>query len=692
VASELAKGCKKKTSLAAAVIAISMIGLGSNGGAALAQTAGTAKPGDACTTQNGMAGTINAENACVAPTNSQEIIQPRAITPKIALDDTYIKVLAGESTVNVAAKATGYGAIAIGSGAVAGLDAGGVYDTVAIGLVSKATGNYSTALGRLAEASGASSLAAGNTSAAKAANSVALGYAASVDAAASNSVALGSNSVATEANTFSVGSSTLQRKIVNLADGTLSSTSTDAVTGKQLYATNQDVATNKANIATNTADIATNKANIATNTTDIATNKANIATNTTNITSLTDQISNGSVGLVKQDATTQAITVASTTGGTNINFAGTGGNRVLSGIGNGTGDSDAVTIAQLKAAGLWDPASNRPLLSLVYDDLTMGTARLGGTKGTVLRNLGNGSIAHGSMEAINGGQLFDFQQDVKNQMDALTGQVNALTNQVNQINQGLNDGSLGGAGGAGTGTDSTALGEGSNASGAGSTAVGTGANATGTNSTATGANSVASGTNSTANGNGAQALGNNSTATGANAIASGEGSTANGANAVASGNNSTALGSNATASADNSVALGANSTADRDNTVSVGSVGAERQITNVAAGTERTDAANWGQVQDAVQGAKDWASRKFEQVDRRMDSVGAMGAAMSQMAFSAQGVDKVNRIGVGVGRQGSQSAIALGYSHQILPNLNVSVGGSMSGSEKSVGAGMAFGW
>nr|WP_269320401.1 MULTISPECIES: YadA-like family protein [Dyella] len=374
----------------------------------------------------------------------------------------------------------------------------------------------------------------------------------------------------------------------------------------------------------------------------LTTANTNISTNATNISSLQTKVDNGSVGLVKQDATTQAITVASATGGTSINFAGTAGGRVLSGVANGVADSDAVTIAQLKAAGLISP-TGKPLLSLVYDDLTMGSAMLGGTKGTVLRNLANGSIAHGSMEAINGGQLFDFQQDVQNQL-------NALNNQVNQITQGLNDGSLGGAGGAGTGTNSAALGEGANASGSGSTA--------------SGANSVASGNNSTANGSGAQAT----------------------------GNNSTALGSNATASANNSVALGGGSVADRDNTVSVGSVGAERQITNVAAGTERTDAANWGQVQDAVQGAKDWASRKFEQVDGRIDRMGAMSAAYSQMAFSAQGVNTPNRVGVGVGMQGGKSAVAVGVSHQFSPNFNVSFGGSASGKEASVGAGMAFGW
>lgn len=71
----------------------------------------------------------------------------------------------------------------------------------------------------------------------------------------------------------------------------------------------------------------------------------------------------------------------------------------------------------------------------------------------------------------------------------------------------------------------------------------------------------------------------------------------------AGGTGSVALGTGANTSVANSVALGANSTAVRGaqpgsvGEVSVGSVGAERQITNVAAGTALTDAVNLGQLQ-----------------------------------------------------------------------------------------------
>lgn len=70
-------------------------------------------------------------------------------------------------------------------------------------------------------------------------DSIALGYAAS--ASAQGAVALGVRSVATEANTVSVGSSSVRRRIVNVADGRVTASSTDAVTGKQLHAMNERV-------------------------------------------------------------------------------------------------------------------------------------------------------------------------------------------------------------------------------------------------------------------------------------------------------------------------------------------------------------------------------------------------------------------------------------------------------------------
>jgi len=63
-----------------------------------------------------------------------------------------------------------------------------------------------------------------------------------------------------------------------------------------------------------------------------------------------------------------------------------------------------------------------------------------------------------------------------------------------------------------------------------------------------------------------------------------------------------AIGQNSSVSANtsNAVALGSGSVANQSNTVSVGAPGAERRITNVAAGVKPTDAVNVSQLQGFV--------------------------------------------------------------------------------------------
>ena len=115
---------------------------------------------------------------------------------------------------------------------------------------------------------------------------------------------------------------------------------------------------------------------------------------------------------------------------------------------------------------------------------------------------------------------------------------------------------------------------------------------------------------------------------------------------------SVALGSGASATEANSVALGADSVADRGaltgvsvGEVSVGSPGNERQITNVADGTEDTDAVNLGQLNAAVAAGNplavlyDDASRQVITLD------GAGGTEITNVApatLSATSTDAVN--------------------------------------------------
>ena len=66
-------------------------------------------------------------------------------------------------------------------------------------------------------------------------NNFILGNNVSIGSGIQNSVALGNDSTISSSNEVSVGSATQKREITNVADGEVSATSTDAVTGKQLY-------------------------------------------------------------------------------------------------------------------------------------------------------------------------------------------------------------------------------------------------------------------------------------------------------------------------------------------------------------------------------------------------------------------------------------------------------------------------
>ncbi|HIK34418.1 MAG TPA: YadA-like family protein [Thermosynechococcus sp. M98_K2018_005] len=94
--------------------------------------------------------------------------------------------------------------------------------------------NDATAVGQQAAVTAAQGTALGGQATVNAQNGTALGRNAQVTAV--NSVAIGANSVANQPNTVSVGASGQERKIVHVAPGIISPTSTDAINGSQLSA------------------------------------------------------------------------------------------------------------------------------------------------------------------------------------------------------------------------------------------------------------------------------------------------------------------------------------------------------------------------------------------------------------------------------------------------------------------------
>ena len=261
--------------------------------------------------------------------------------------------------------------IAIGGNKITGLGANG--------MEAEATDITAIAFGNNAKALSVNTIAVGQDAQATAAGSTALG--AGAQATAANSVALGNSSVATVANTVSVGSVGNERKITNVADGTVAAGSTDAITGGQLH-------------------------------------------------QLT--LSTG-LGLVQQADNLAPITVGKDSAGTVVDFTNTAAQaRKLTGIADGVlsdSSTDAVTGKQLYATN--ESISALGDSAVQYDGADKSVVTLAGAAGTTVSNVKAGVVSNTSTEAINGAQLFASSQSVAealgggSMVDPATGAVSA---------------------------------------------------------------------------------------------------------------------------------------------------------------------------------------------------------------------------------------------------------------------------
>ncbi|MBN6571198.1 YadA-like family protein [Escherichia coli] len=420
------------------------------------------------------------------------------------------KAAENATAVGTKAEANGLNSIALGSGGIADAD-----NTIALGNQSLAVAAGAIAIGQGNKADGANAIALGNGSVTGGANAIALGqgsYAGlengiaiggQASAQGTNSVALGAGSVATEDNSVSVGNTTDQRKIVNMAAGDISTSSTDAINGSQLYAISKSVAdrlgggatvnaqgvvtapnyrlkngiygnvgdaladlnnntiqwdsvkkgysaahgtdatstitnvkagtisatstdaVNGSQLKATNDDVEANTANIATNTSNIATNTASIATNTTNITNLTD-----SVGDLQADAllwnetknafsaahdkdTTSKITnvkdgdlTAGSTDAVNGSQLKTTNDAVATNTTNIANNTSNIATNTTNISNLTETVTNLGEDALKWDkDNGVFTAAHGNNATSKITNVKDGDLTAGSTDAVNGSQL-----------------------------------------------------------------------------------------------------------------------------------------------------------------------------------------------------------------------------------------------------------------------------------------------
>ncbi|WP_275905309.1 YadA-like family protein [Burkholderia semiarida] len=639
--------------------------------------------------------------AGTAGTDAVNVAQLNAAIANVGGSNPYVKVNgAGDGSDD--ASATGVGSVAIGSNAKTLVDGGvavgrsataGMANSVAIGNDAVASQD-GVAIGRDARAQNANAISIGAGSAAgqngtslgnnalAGSNALALGTNAS--ATGNNSVALGNGSVALADNTVSVGSAGNERKIVNVADGTLSATSKDAVNGAQLFATNTRVGSLEDSLARGGVIDPVTGESLAVVYDGTAKDKVTLGGGTAGTT-----LSNVKAGVADKDAVNvsqlkgsglvgddgsaiAAVTYNRNADGTpNYDAVTLGGGKstgpvTLSNVADGVNRNDAVNLGQLQDSGLvapvdpTNPGAGVTSLAVTYGKNADGSAnfdevKLKGTNGTTLANVKAGVA---DTDAVNVSQLkgSGLVGDDGKAIAAVTYNRNADgTPNYNAV-------TLGGGKSAGPVTLSN---------------VATGV-------AATDAVNVQQLQQTVANGNpyiGGRGTGVAAQATGLNAIA-----------------------------------LGLGSVADEIRTVSVGNsaTGLQRRITNVQNGEADSDAATVGQVNDlmgiastnaqaAIDNVSTTTTQAIQDVNSRLDAIGTLAGTDPYVQVDGLGDGSDNAsvragtYGVAIGAEASatgDTAIAIGAQSRSTGSGSVALGAGASATGTGAvafGSGVATG-
>ncbi|WP_275288516.1 YadA-like family protein [Halomonas elongata] len=550
-------------------------------------------------------------------TQAQDAVTVRQLQGAVgSVIDTGIKYFHANSTQPDSA-AVGQDSIAVGPTTVVNGDAGiGMGNGAIVGQMAPG----GTAIGDGAEVMLSDGMALGTASLSEAQQGIALGAGATVSH--DQSVALGSNSVTAEPvatsgttiagtdydfagtapqSTVSVGDVGKERTITNVAAGRVSETSTDAINGSQLYATNQAVETigagwtisaegsNASNVGVDSAtgnamDLSNADGNIvvskAPDSNDVTFDLSDEVTvgdtmiNEDGIDMGGDTITNVGAPVNEGDAVNleyfnenrshyYSVNDGGTQGGNYDNDGATGMNAIAAGVdASATADGavamgDGATANEADSVALGSDSVTAPVAAtteVVIDGETYvvagsdpaGSVSVGDVDAErTVTNVAAGRVSETSTDAVNGSQLHAATQSIENLNDEVeAGQVHYYS---------VND--------AGT--------QGGNYA----------------NDGATGVNAIASGVDATATADGAIAMGDGATASETDSVALGSGATTE----AAVGTADFTLGGQTYAFAG----------ASPIGTVSVGSAGAERTITNVAAGrisADSTDAINGSQL------------------------------------------------------------------------------------------------
>ena len=420
------------------------------------------------------------ENAQLQPTQ-QELddaaaaarVKAKLDADQAALDDAK-RTLALNDLKNI-----GTNAISVGNNSlVTGKNA------IGIGTNGLITGEDAIGIGRDNTISGVGSVTIGSNNSIQSNNAFAIGNNINIPTGMNNAVVIGNNSTAkspttvdgvTADATVSIGSSGHERQLVNVAKGEVSNTSTDAINGSQLYKVQSEVDKKANKDASNLtgADVSKWQEKLGTGTVTngntglvtgdtvykeiTKTNTALDAKANTGLDNITDagktvirNVAKGAVKVVNGqnttvttgtdgDATTYAVNVSNDAikdavqpelnkkANTDAsNLTGTDVSKWQEKLGTGTvaaGNTGLVTGDTVYNV-VRNSAGNP--LAVAYDSIAKDHISLNGQNGTIISNVRNGQVAEGSMDAVNGGQLFETNSRI-NQLGGEVKHVGAIS-------------------------------------------------------------------------------------------------------------------------------------------------------------------------------------------------------------------------------------------------------------------------
>ena len=362
----------------------------------------------------------------------------------------------------------------------------------------------------------------------------------------------------------------------NVAAGTLTAGSTDAVNGAQLFATNQSVASLTTSVDNATSAITTLNGTVATNTADIAQTSAAL-------TQLDTAVTNGAIGPVQYSSAANPTTSDGGIPSQDLTLVGAASGAVaLHNLAAGSlaaGSTDAINGSQLGALGT------------ATANLFGGNYAYNPTTNSYSGSLSYGGNNYANLQAVIG---------------AIQTNISGGTNPAEDTGIKYFHTSSTLADSSATGADSTAIGPNSASSGDSAIAVGVGASATGDSSVAIGESATAQngeavsiGSGNMASGNGAVSIGDPNNATGEGAIAMGKDNTATGDGAIALGNTNSAIGLGAaaigyinTSTGDGATTIGASNNATGIGAIAIGSNNIVTGDHSLAIGTDVQTTAN----------------------------------------------------------------------------------------------------